>query len=350
MSVDINSDKRHRPQSLDLGLAKNSDISSSIVLPHPEVKEVSQTLRLSQEIQKQQRQIIALMNLAKTGDDDASSDDSDYGKDLGEREPTPTLAKRLKRDNVPTPLNINLINKSNNQPLVHSAPIRRPVVANPPSGQVAGRRRGPVPMLRRFYRPFPNTQVTYQAYSLGYGYPNNYLVPQWTPYPQAHWPYPSGTPVVNRRHRPTTTPGSSKKVEKVTDVYHGDYTKAAPLLLQPLLAQRDAFDFRNRQQRLDEDRLPVLEDEVREMQEKYEQGRLKPKASDEVFGLINLMNELVFNFRIFRKNQDDGNKEKHEKDGDSQDDTDWLSQEKERFLKICETLWDTFVGSKHQSP
>lgn len=396
MSVDVHARHRRRPRpsGLDLHLAKNADLALRIVLPGipPQAitEEGSHTLRMSHQIQRQQRQIIALMNQARdaqlditTPPDDGDGDGDDNTDNTttttttkvgpvvelevlqhdasDDSHDTPTLAnKRLKRDNVPTPLNIGLINDKHPQPLIHLAPIRpamRGAAVPPP-------RRRPGPQIRRVYRPFPNTHVTYQAYPQEYALPY-FAGPQWTPYPPPT-AYPPPYPVAIRR-RPLATPKRPNLSDKVTDVYHGDYTRAAPLLLQPLLAQREVFDLRS-QQRFDEDRLPVLEDEVREMQAKYDQGTVTKPNTNEVFGSISLMNQLVYNFRIFRKSTLETATDKtesleltlkvkqepsdtipeHDEDDTKEQEleVDWLRREKKKFLRICETLWDTFVDNR----
>ena len=386
MSADVHTRlRRRRPQVLDIPTAKNADLALRIVLPGlpPLVitEESSHTLKMSQVIQRQQQQIIALMKEAQDAQTTVTTppdkavkieDDDDDDSDLSAPKlnvpvtssDTPTLAsKRLKRDNVPTPLDIGLINDKLARPLIHLAPIRPAMsrVGVPPM------RRRPLPQIRRVYRPFPNTHVTYQAYPQEYAVPY-VAVPQWTPYPPlSAYPYPHPV-AARRRHRPTPIPATPKhqaKSGKVTDVYHGDYTRAAPLLLQPLLAQREAFDQRLGL-KLEEDRMPVLEDEVKEMQAKYDQGNVNKTNTSEIFGSISLMDELVYKFRIFRKSTPEqlesglgGKKETSDAVGTSDDkvknpsgakdhelEADWLRLEKEKFLKICETLWDTFVDSR----
>lgn len=357
--------KRHRPQHLDLDATKNAELANRIVLPGipPQAMNdnMTNTIKLSQKIQRQQREIIEslkrgvpLSTLANPPEEDlpersssssiAARSPEQEGGNNPESTPGPNAAttpttKRLKRENVPTPLNIGLINDQGPQLLIRLAPIRTMRVPSHmnPLHALGLRWRGPVaPPMRKVYKPFPNTQVLFQAYP-NYGYPQlYYLVPQWTP-------YPSHTAVRRRINHNPSTPGGTRS-DKVTDVYHGDFTRIAPLLLQPLLAQREAFEFRVRQQRIDEDRLPVLEDEVREMQQKYAQDECK---ANEIFGLINLMNESVFNFKIFRKGETSETTSGNAEEGPTGElEVDWLSREKEKFMKICETLWDTFVQGK----
>lgn len=99
--------------------------------------------------------------------------------------------------------------------------------------------------------------------------------------------------------------------------------------------------------------MPVSEDEIKEMQEKYnndvestaididdEQNSAfaKDEAKEQVFGSINIMNESVFNFKIFNQNLSSPDAASDYKDD--------LSRDKEKFLKICETSWDEFVSSR----
>ncbi|KAG2736529.1 hypothetical protein G9P44_000619 [Scheffersomyces stipitis] len=277
----------------------------------------------------------------------------------------------------------------------------------------------------------------------------------------------------------TGASGTRPKPFSVTDVYHGDLMKTAPLQSQPLSAQRDYFESQGKarmsQQDVDDDRLPVSEDEIREMQEKYKSSedlheeeeeedddeedaasRTGPYPAgarvsyhhnpysygaplgyysqqqqqaqlyyqqqaaaiasarapvpqlrapltnrldtgvngEEIFGSINIMNESIFNFRIFnpkskeaeaddkevskgeepskgkvsttgKENEIENDKEKEtatessssdqkaegsvSPEGENEDTSgDWLAKEKDKFLRICETSWDKFVNSRKQ--
>lgn len=207
---------------------------------------------------------------------------------------------------------------------------------------------------------------------------------------------------------------------------------AAPINSQPLSAQKEYFNQKEKNP-ADDDRLPVSEEEMKEMQEKYnsnseerpssrpaplqfvnQQQSLQPQPPynrmdtlmrREIFGSINLMNESIFNFKIFnaangpsKDEPEDEPEDQHEDDDDDvievtevsnqkketsvpeielkeeSDTTDttgapsslpklsssasstknpaldnrdleWLAKEKEKFLKICETSWDEFVNS-----
>ncbi|KAK6455864.1 uncharacterized protein RJT20DRAFT_51332 [Scheffersomyces xylosifermentans] len=268
----------------------------------------------------------------------------------------------------------------------------------------------------------------------------------------------------------TASSTSRSKPYSVTDVYHGDLMKVAPLVSQPLSAQREYFESRSANaakaklpEDLEDDRLPVSEDEVREMQEKYKNSeqeeeartkirfgngqratvqpqytpayphvpgvasyyqqqqfqqqahhyykqqqsqqavngqhsqvglgqaqnpesisQMKELTNGEIFGSINLMNESIFNFRIFnQKHKESGNDEDGAEQGSATDKNAEseksgsvenserasmgrssnspptsgtsvgneksqavLAREKEKFLKICETSWERFVNSR----
>lgn len=184
----------------------------------------------------------------------------------------------------------------------------------------------------------------------------------------------------------------------VTDVFKGDYVQAAPLTAQPLSAQHKNYD---------DDKAPVTDEEIREMKRKYTEGHNENTSNinllknGEIFGSINLMNESVFKFKIFKKPNtqlafkgDQSGLEKNPMESDKAvessaqpesgsnevtneitekaDNTpvnatdnnpvenintpteldlekqslDWLNIEKEKFLKICSTTWDQFVKQK----
>lgn len=160
---------------------------------------------------------------------------------------------------------------------------------------------------------------------------------------------------------------ASSVARSVTDVYQGDYTRAAPPQAQPLSSQHEYFDHRS-EARNDEDR--ITEDEIAEMQTKYryrdqdgdgsdpesaalddeDRPAVRLTATSQIFGSINLMNESVFNFKIF-KGKDAKVERESRGDADSTktveektEMNDWLAQEKAKFMKICETSWDEFIG------
>lgn len=211
---------------------------------------------------------------------------------------------------------------------------------------------------------------------------------------------------------------------------------AAPINSQPLSAQKEYFNQKGKNP-TDDDRLPVSEEEVKEMQAKYNSNseerpasrhplqfvpnqqqsqqaqppnnRLDTLMRGEIFGSINLMNESIFNFKIFnapnvpaKDEAEDEHEDEDEEDDDDDDvievtevsneeketsvpeidlkvepdtidttgapsslpcpsssssstknpaldnkDLEWLAKEKEKFLKICETSWDEFVNSNN---
>lgn len=374
----------------------------------------------------------------------------------------PSSAKRLRRDNIPSPLTISSGNVAGGlgtgdpeqyKPSIQSAPLRQgqrfPLTStgvhfprHPPN---VGSNYYYAPVKRRQYRPLPNTQVTYSQFpptqvnpvnavnnaplnaaaaapgTSGAPGPGPTPAPaaagatrkrMFTPFTPAPFPKrpqlpPPKKSVIVPATTTSNTPVSMQKLPEkksysVTDVYHGDYTKAAPLLSQPLSAQREFFvSKKKKQEKDDDDRLPVSEDEIREMQEKYNklnvvlppiqimQGQIPPipgQGQDyhpayhqqpyqnvapiqslkhkEIFGLINLMNQSIFNFKIFNNKEGkdvngvrdttetkDTNENKVATDNSKsttpeQETPDWLAKEKEKFLKICETSWDEFVNTR----
>lgn len=448
--------QRHRPKSLNLAINEksNSDVALRIVSPGlPQLNaELKTTMKISQQIEQQQRLLIAARNtgsappfaapsaLSSSSSANSapattvlahSSTSSTAGAatpegfqapgnvpqvvivtkpaeappDELDRISTPSSAKRLKRENIPAPLNLPLA--SSGKPSIQSAPIRlRPMPTTARYPQFPQRRYATVPphqhtlalhsnqyqiqvqsylqyqqqLLQQMYVRRP----VYRAAHLPYVYavpppgapytpaapytptgvhyssiPNPYkrvrLVPQPTAYPvrskltpaaaPANTPSLDSSPAKAKLTLPPREETSSNASSSaVTDVYHGDYTKAAPMNSQPLSAQREFFD--TSKKRVPEDES-ISEEEIREMQEKYAQPAVAPphhlnapatnfenlKAGAEMFGSINLMNESVFNFRIFTP--EEGNQESIK---------DRLAREKEKFLKICETSWNEFVA------
>jgi down-regulator of invasive growth 2 len=418
MSVDCEK-KTTKPSSLNLKVDLNDDLKS--------------TMEITKQIQKQQRTLIAA-RIADSGSPEDSSSKSDIAVENGDSDesldvkndakdgsidkPTPgdesepvgsSPTKRLKRSNIPPPLNIGLINSTNgNARAINSAPIRQ-------SKQFGyqSRRRMPFPpasttlmypngmqqqqpnlpvyafdgaqqvpyqqFYPQVYRPFPNAQVSQvQPFMLG-----GQILTQQPLYRRSRnvLPHTSVGPYFPKNHRAPLSTTAYK--QPVTDVYHGDYTKNAPLQSQPLSAQREAF---NRKLDRDDDDAPVTDEEIREMQAKYDRGNRELSSVNlirqgEIFGSINLMDEAVFKFRIFKQNDKDDEPTEHSNDTDDEDaendmsldkprdgsrstdggannrtetvspqenddDLAWLAKEKAKFLKICETSWDAFIDSK----
>ncbi|EGV65920.1 hypothetical protein CANTEDRAFT_112799 [Yamadazyma tenuis ATCC 10573] len=125
---------------------------------------------------------------------------------------------------------------------------------------------------------------------------------------------------------------------------------------------------------IEDDRSPVSEDELREMEEKYSEHNALFGSKDDIFGSINFMNEKVFNFRIFHDTGNKPDKEKSDKskesgklesseatnasttnnsdnDNNNNDDDNNIpsvevndfAKDKKKFLEICEKTWDQFV-------
>lgn len=534
--------KRHRPASLDLETPSQNDVAVRIVSPGlpPLNEKMKTTVKISQKIEQQQRHLIAARNQSNPNSSNnlsflnalgalglgtlgvssvassanssaigipihvttATTSTSEQSYDLTDgmdKLVTPTTAKRLKRENIPSPLHISSTQSNSPQyrPSIQSAPIRsfklqypqaplRPMVGHrrlqhgvvapqyqqqpqPPhgvqmgpvgapkrlrapgytvgqsgfhAGQPIGQPIGPPvgqPIPAYIHSPYRKMRVVtpagqyfsgvprgpgtaaaaaaaattpaVRAYpiSTALGQPQQYFIPysyhhqnqnqQPQPQPQYVLPQNSSTPI----HR------SSKR--SVTDVYHGDFTRAAPPQAQPLSAQYEYFGGSSGNR---SDRLPVTDEEIIEMQNKYKDeggdedpedaaiddddekhSRMTWKSTEygQIFGSINLMNESVFNFKIFKsapnleptKTEDSKIEKKgeekeyevekeHEQEQEtvttkkneetvsteeptvdssksarevspSPKDT-WLSQEKAKFMKICETSWDEFISTR----
>ncbi|ODV69433.1 hypothetical protein HYPBUDRAFT_102629 [Hyphopichia burtonii NRRL Y-1933] len=400
------SSKKHRPSSLNLKVTdkSNSDVALRIVSPGlPQLnEEMKTTVKISQKIEQQQKNLIAARHLNSansSSEKELVHEENNNDVDLSEpqvstsnnnedfdRLSTPSSAKRLKRNNIPTPLNIP--NKSSVRPSIQSAPIR-------PQQQPQQHMKRSYKQVAYAYQPQPSpsfAQPMVSSYGQYYQIPQHqYLnpsmqVPQYSyqnhpykrirmyapPYTssQQSFPRPVSRGAYPSQYQSPSNIPSSPNQSSVTDVYNGDYTKAAPLNSQPLSAQRDFFENgpssrlalakHSKRNIHDDDRLPVSEEEVREMQEKYnsmvnnnndddsknrDSRGLSLVDGDDIFGSINLMNESVFNFRIFNSksstSENTHNNSAAQKKGDNR-----LSKEKEKFLKICETSWDEFVSNK----
>lgn len=388
--------KRHRPSSLDLRSTdpSNSDLALRIVSPGlPQLSaEMKSTVKMSQKIEQQQKSLIAArqhLSLASSvslgvqapladlppptmpsehiiivnnGHNSSVSSADSPGDEVDKLLNQGSASRGLKRSNVPTPLAIshpNTPSAATFMPSIQSAPIRpyRQPAPRPPRRylhpQKAPYQIQVLPYVQ--YHPYgaPPRRLMRPAPGAPIHLPYMYQVAPTTPYPPPRRvrmvPYGPNYP----RSRPGAgappPPGATTKTPKaknlsVTDVYHGDFTKAAPLQSQPLSAQKEHFE-RGR----DDDRMPVSDDEIREMQEKYrDSGAAEPEAAaideyderqngstgkSDIFGSLNLMNESVFNFRIFSAVEDDREDDRRLRD-------------KDRFLKICETSWDEFVAGR----
>mmetsp|Transcript_3119 Transcript_3119/g.3040 ORF Transcript_3119/g.3040 Transcript_3119/m.3040 type:complete len:389 (+) Transcript_3119:65-1231(+) len=376
--ISIGKNNKPRPSSLELSDDKNSDLALRIVSPGlPALnEEMKSTIKLSQKIEQQQKNLIAARNSrsgsagveglsTNGGETVVISGPSSTLPDEMDKLATPTNIKRLKRENIPTPLKMNIGPSAN--PTIQSAPIKQNRVSM--GSRAYPKRYVPYQIQVQHQNAHPYAQAPNGRY--------RYMLPQ----PVAYTGYPGGVQGMQRvRVTPYTSSGryfpihhpravasfgmahptavfhrQSKKPNTVTDVYHGDYTKVAPLQSQPLSSQREVFDTSDKpdQDERDDDRMPVSEDEIREMQEKYnndvestaidiedEQNAAfaKDESKEQVFGSINIMNESVFNFKIFSQNPSSP-------DGTSEGKED-LAKDKEKFLKICETSWDEFISSR----
>lgn len=208
--------------------------------------------------------------------------------------------RSLKRDRVPKPL------KLHNNPAVGSGPY---TAANAHPGmysyQTHGLRLAPLRpyfaprMVQRFRRP-PS------------------MAPLGTPFVVT--PYRREIPFDRRKlSGPQTAPPvqpapGSKRARPVQDVFVDDVKRAAPLPLQPPLAQKARFTVTA------DDRQAATEEEMEEMRRKWEE-------SDEIYGSMSFMDKLTFRFKILNKNLS-------------------LDEKKARFMEICETTWDEVMKRK----
>lgn len=414
VSTSVTSTEKHRPSSLDLKSIGHSDAAIRIVSPGlPRLnEEMKSTVKLSQKIEQQQRHLIAARHRTGSSSPNAgdititssitSTTSNSQGSDDMDRLLVPSSAKRLRRDNIPTPLSISAPARP---PSIQSAPIRQngrvfhPVGAPPQTSRQS--------YFRRYHQPLPSAarakfQVPYHIQVQSYNqyqqqlrrqpviYPQPYKYqhpipthsyiygPQTATYPQAPYSQPLYTLVSYPVHYPqqrlapkqkqvlvsveSSSPAQSspEKLRKlglsspvtpkkrlqyqsnVTDVYHGDYTKVAPINSQPLSAQKEYFEV-NKESDIDEDTQPQYISPCYSPPQYTSAPGSEYEGSNEIFGSINLMNESVFNFRIFNARSKLANlsDESSGLEGEIK-----LAKEKEKFMKICETSWNEFVASK----
>lgn len=373
--------------------------------------------------------------LAVSDDDNDDDDEGTNAPPEFARLSRPGSAKRLKRNNVPNPLDFTTFNGrfgpseelgANLHPAIQSAPIRVTSFNSRPShdnghhhhanahnrrvqyaAPYGGTYHAYTPVHSRPMRPYPipvngpmvypHSQFSAMASAFPYGQPLQPIsaLPQRiapSSLRRARMPHPHTTTATHfPRHitvdarRPgvgtnghsnisininssgsgskddtlgeATTPKSSRS-KTVTDVFVGDLEKAAPLQSQPLSAQKEYF-WLNRNAAIANGSSPykrtsregdeVTESEISEMQHKYRTAAAEGSlAKHEVFGSINLMNEKIFNFRIFGNGDSaSGDSETDTSSGSPEDkEREWLSREKHKFLKICETSWDEYVVSR----
>ncbi|RLV93791.1 Glycolipid 2-alpha-mannosyltransferase 1 [Spathaspora sp. JA1] len=435
--------RKHKPQSLKLSNIDNNhaDVALRIVSPGlPSLNQEMSSTGVKEEDDEDEEDNVEEDQEEQEEEQETqatdlkspvyASDDSDIIR-LSQ-----SKNKRLKRTNIPQPLHIE--NDTSIRPTIQSAPIRQQRVKNHiyhPSmyHQVRAQQQAqaqaqaqaqppvypnvvpyyyvggpnqqyyPAPIPRTQHR-LPNAQITYSTlrplHSSTYPYPP---LPQqqhrvrFAPYTSSMAQFPHRTaqivqPQVQAQGQASASshsqqlgaPRRNVNSNTVTDVYHGDFQRAAPLQSQPLSAQREYFG-ETRQQ--DSDEESVTEDEIREMEQKIgsrgppvpqcinvNSGYYPPQqqtqsvdSNGEIFGNINLMNVGIFNFRIFEKKDEEEKDEEEEEEEEANEEVDGeeatveknkseengkktsshLSKEKEKFLKICETCWDEFIKSRN---
>lgn len=134
--LSLGKNDKPRPISLELSDDKNSDLALRIVSPGlPALnEEMKSTIKLSQKIEQQQKNLIAARHSnsgsasIESGNNMAVNDSetvvvsesSSTLPDEMDKLSTPTSIKRLKRGNIPTPLKMNIGPSAN--PTIQSAP------------------------------------------------------------------------------------------------------------------------------------------------------------------------------------------------------------------------------------
>ncbi|CAI5758436.1 unnamed protein product [Candida verbasci] len=409
--------KRHnKPQQLNLNGTSNADLALRIVspgLPPLVSDEMKTTVKISQKIEQQQKYLINIRNHGKDVDQEGllnmqkdlnnlkvqlekenerqkqqqqliqqlpplsqmqthyippqpqnynpnttsnsrinslkvyASDDADLNR---------LKRRRLERDKIPQPLNISTNSKPN--PMINSAPIQQMKLPPP----------APAPISNSLSRAsLPSAQITYQTLK-----PTKKII-------NSNVNINANT---NLPRKAKSTNSSYKEIHSllansnpVTDVFAGEVQKAAPPNAQPLTAQSRMKSASTQlpqppkpSQPTPPQRLPVQLPYPYPIPH-YLPVNLNPKKN-EIFGSINFMNENIFNFKIFEKNDlsdngsngSNGSSTTSSGNGksplssinstetkDSEQQEDWINVEKKKFLKICETCWDEFIKTKTSS-
>lgn len=339
-----------------------------------EVKEVEQSVEGSED--KENEELPDSEQSEKSPDSDLSQ--SDESNEIKSEEETKLgnqkTSRGLKRKHVPSPLNISTASAPK---IIHSAPLvsrfrlkqtpktaQFPQFTQPIAGPITGPITGPPSSSQTVFQTYltPHKSSPYKR-----KYVQNHLHPKFVQVtPQSARPYPQ-TPlndeqqsdyieeqdIMNDLRTPNQTipvvSSQPTKVNKVVDVFVNDKFKYAPFQSQPLSSQREYFNKKIN------DRTPVSDDEIREMEEKYKSGESKKKLPSiqslpipnqyrlnplsgplsaplinpnrptqnpgELVGSINFLNSINYNFKIFNHDQ---------------------KQDKEKFLRICEKIWDEF--------
>lgn len=399
--------KKHRPVELNLKEPTKKDAALRIVSPGlPKLSPRMQTtMNESLQIERQQRELIAARNTTEQGADIKENESMPQEKvvvvttsqpegdeEESSRISTPSTAKRLKRDNAPPPLSLASDKSPSSKRLIQSAPLRPFFMGH--HSKSALKQYGSVPFnshrqYRRLQLSPPKRMVRPHApHGVAYALPSTahprYSYAPYTAvagsFPRGPYRHVSGPP--HAVHSPILT--------QVTDVYHGDFTKAAPFPSQPLSAQQEAFG--NIEHGATADRTLATPEEMLEMKRKHEQAAMHAHSSDAeesddpelnaidaedrvldetqkrgltIFGSINLMNETVFNFKIYPSKENQQNSSTARSLSSDQDQSEEststtpekasvpivqaevpdLQKQKEKFLKICETSWDEFVST-----
>lgn len=418
MSVDIRVQK-HRPSKLNLSESNstNSDLALRIISPGiPQLnKEMILTIKILKQIELQQKSLIA--GRSKQSDENDEEAEAEEEAEVGEEKEKEEEVeekegkyeknvdsidsknvdllinpnKRLKRNFIPKPLNIDFNKKlkflPSSYPYTSIGPYFPNVIPSfyKPQTQYNGHYRRSVGFHPNIRRAYPHTSV-------GLNFPSREFGISGRDFSRDN----TTREYIENRFAPTNTRCLNTSV---TDVYAADFIKTAPLSAQPLSSQQEIkkvtrmsdedYVYEN-----DDDKTPITDEEIREMEQKHHQGN--SHKSGEIFGSINLMNESVFNFKIFTKDrendeenisakmdkgtqidQDNKNQIKHEDGIQNIDDTTneknqfnenyidkqdenrsndgkenitlddesllRLSEQKAKFMKICETSWDLFA-------
>ncbi|GEQ72318.1 hypothetical protein JCM33374_g6005 [Metschnikowia sp. JCM 33374] len=193
--------------------------------------------------------------------------------------------KTLKRNNAPGPLRMSPKSQAATMgPTINSAPMRS--IYGPPYAM----RRAPVRYIYPTMAHMPQTAVHYVPTPIR----RNVALPP------------------DRISKPRSPRAlSARRRKPVLDVFEGQVAKLAPMPSQPPSAQKEEFEISH-------------SDDEKATQEEMEEMELKRKrAMSALKGSISFNDESAFNFTIFQGNEHNA---------------------KKKFLEICETTWDKYMG------
>jgi hypothetical protein len=348
--------KRPRPLELshsNLVPGEKKDMSEfALQCASPGLPPLSATMKttvlLSKNIEQQQRQIIAQRTGADTAVDDEENVDKKTPSTSGLTDtmeelsiPSTNSNKRMRRNNVPTPLDLKSAHTAQ-RPIIKSAPIYSmphqfftPATARRSQFKKHQPLRSAVP--HRFMRPTtmtPLTQVSPSAYPYRQRQPQ---IPK-TATTLRHPVMMAGAPLTQQQmsryqqqlayqqQQWAKFKKYKESVSHVTDVFEGEGSRFAPLEAQPLSAQRKFFDVKPQIIT----REPLNEEDEDEDDEGNDDPESAAIEDDATVGMGITKEQVVYTELKLGNNVFKFEFERH---GES---------DKQRFLNHCATAWDQY--------